>query len=126
MGWFDATTEQYDISANNKCTSPSNVQGRYFRLDSTWQQDPKQAKEALVPWIQASLGSLGSKEASKIGCARWTCVVLFDAEDDGLDYGIYLLWNPNIEYQDLPTWMLGLYQRKDDSLGSFLKAIILG
>jgi hypothetical protein len=51
-------------------------------------------------------------------------MVLF--EDDGLDDGMYLPWTPKIEYQDLPMWMLGLYQHKEDSLGTFLKGIILG
>jgi len=54
-------------------------------------------------------------------------MVLFDAQDDGtLEDGMYLPWNPDIEYKNLPQWILGSYTRTGDSLGNFLKAIILG
>jgi hypothetical protein len=53
-------------------------------------------------------------------------MVLFDAEGDGtLDGGMYLPWNPNIGYKNLPRWIFGSYQR-NEPLGTLLKAIILG
>jgi len=105
----------------------SNSQGRYIHLESIWKPDLKQTQEAQEHWVQRRLGFLFAKETSETGCTRWTCMVLFDAQDDGtLEDGMYLPWNPDIEYKNLPQWILGSYTRTGDSLGNFLKAIILG